>query len=467
MKRVFVIIILLFIAVDSCWANINVKIDERVELTSIVFRLAEAEEFHTSNAPAYLKDIDNYFDKYSSHPLIKYVKELRNNDSLNVAYGVVAASSFLFDIKAGKIVFDLNDNFGDYYFKYWDYASLVKYLNLLRQFYKDTRFSKFWEAHKAMSQKSLETAKSVVKGMNINAKWFSDFFDTDSYDFDIYLGMANGGNNYAVQTLDENKCKSIMIGCFTEIDGVPSIDSGISGVLFHELCHRFGNQVVDEYKNEFMSSFERIYPDICQLTKLYGYGDSHPYTAAVESFINLFSIMYKIENAPFDMGYFIAESENQGHIWMADAVEFMQSFLDNRERFPSIKAFMPQLVAYYNELPERWVALMKKFEARAPYVESTFPAKNSTVSSDIKELRVTFSHPMIDAFGKRKLNGYENVVFHEVHHSPDNRTIIIPLSEPLKKGKTYGFVIPAAMLISADTYHRVEEDYQFIFKTEK
>ncbi|KAB2841791.1 MAG: DUF4932 domain-containing protein, partial [Melioribacteraceae bacterium] len=46
------------------------KIDKRVELLSIVFRLAGNREYNMDMNKNYVKDIHDFFDKYKNHPLI-------------------------------------------------------------------------------------------------------------------------------------------------------------------------------------------------------------------------------------------------------------------------------------------------------------------------------------------------------------------------------------------------------------
>lgn len=471
MKRLLILIcVILNFSITARSSELRILIDERIELTSIAFRLADAQEYVTDCAPTYLKEVDDYFSKYKNHPLIKYIKELRDNEQFNVGYGLVASSAFLFDIKHGHIKPNLDERKDlSIVYHYWPEECMLKYLKLLDSFYVDTKFERFWNKSVEFRDRTKEESEKVIRTNMTNMNWFDEFFSCTPETVNIYLAMANGLSNYSLGSLNifpDNQFV-IVIGCNCEADGAPAINQSIMNVVPHELCHSYGKHLSKSYLSKCIDSFKIIYPDICQQTKLYGYGDKSPKTAASESFAELFADMYLAYIGYQFVGYKIAEDENRGYVWMSDAIRFMQNFTENRDEYPSINEFMPQLIAYYNELPGRWESIMKKFAARAPYVESTYPAKNSTVSADIKELRVTFSHPMIDAFGKRKLNGYENVVFQGVQHSPDNRTIIIPLLKPLEKGKTYGFAIPAAMLVSADTYHRVKEDYQFIFKTEE
>jgi len=51
------------------------KVDKRVELLSIVFRLANSHEYSQNLFPQYIESIENHFGEFRSHELIKYVKD--------------------------------------------------------------------------------------------------------------------------------------------------------------------------------------------------------------------------------------------------------------------------------------------------------------------------------------------------------------------------------------------------------
>ena len=65
-KNLLVSILLLF-TVANGFAQMKGHVDERFELTSIVFRLTEDEAFVHSTPANYIADIDDYFSPYKNH----------------------------------------------------------------------------------------------------------------------------------------------------------------------------------------------------------------------------------------------------------------------------------------------------------------------------------------------------------------------------------------------------------------
>ena len=51
-------------------------VDRRVELLSIVFRLAEKQEYSNNRFKVYTDRIDQYFEKHKNHELIQFTKSI-------------------------------------------------------------------------------------------------------------------------------------------------------------------------------------------------------------------------------------------------------------------------------------------------------------------------------------------------------------------------------------------------------
>ena len=59
----------LLLAFNLSFCQPQVSVDERFELTSIVFRLTDDVAFVHSNPANYIKDIDDYFSEFKNHEL--------------------------------------------------------------------------------------------------------------------------------------------------------------------------------------------------------------------------------------------------------------------------------------------------------------------------------------------------------------------------------------------------------------
>ena len=82
MEKLILLILALISTVNTVFCQIRAKVDERFELTSIAFMLAEAPEYNQCGIRSYKQDIQNQFEKYKSDKSIKYMRELRLMESV-------------------------------------------------------------------------------------------------------------------------------------------------------------------------------------------------------------------------------------------------------------------------------------------------------------------------------------------------------------------------------------------------
>ena len=100
----FSIFILSFIAftANAITQTSRPIVDERLELSSIVFRLAGAEEYVCDGVPQYMKEIDEYFAPYKDHKLISYIRTTLREQQ-EIGYDAVASSAFYLKIENGRV----------------------------------------------------------------------------------------------------------------------------------------------------------------------------------------------------------------------------------------------------------------------------------------------------------------------------------------------------------------------------
>lgn len=81
--------------------ELKLKVDERCELLSTIFRLAGAKEYVTHEIPFYVDNLDKYFEPYKNHEIIDYCKTYREN--YGVGYDAPMSLAVHLQIIDGKI----------------------------------------------------------------------------------------------------------------------------------------------------------------------------------------------------------------------------------------------------------------------------------------------------------------------------------------------------------------------------
>ena len=76
------------------------KIDEKVELMSILAKLAGYEEYNMNQGGDYIADIDDWFKDCVNHPAVQQMREYRSNEG--VAYDAVMSMAIHIEKKEGR-----------------------------------------------------------------------------------------------------------------------------------------------------------------------------------------------------------------------------------------------------------------------------------------------------------------------------------------------------------------------------
>ncbi len=431
LKPYIVLIFFILIPVLDCFGQLKSRVDERMELTSIVFRIAGIEEFTNDNIPEYAKAIDSWFGKYESHKLIDLIKEMRKEHGLGFA-GVAASVPFLVIDENG--VHDSELRTGSEIEGRWTDENWEEYVRLLDDFYHKSRFHKFFISQQELYGNAIRTMDSYLT--KIDTSWFRSFFGEYEEPV-VYAAIANGYNNYYFDdpTLYHDGY-GIAIG-YT--GGYPN------DVVLHEMCHRY-TLISDEYYPQVEEAMRRIFEtsDLVEIFLRNRYGS--PKTVFNEWLTDLTAALYMKEHygihflkvdAPY-LGY------AYGYIWTPRAAQFMDNFYANRDIYPYFKDFMPRICEFmnYTTSMDNWMKVLEENDTEKPYIVNTYPVEGTCLADygRIDEIRVTFSEPMnTKAIGfKASFPVNDNPFDTFGAYWKDSITLIIPLFENAEiKDTTY------------------------------
>lgn len=461
-----IISLILFLgSVFPSYGQLVAKVDERVELTSIVFRLARIPEYTQGRIESYNEDIETYFDDFRYNGLTEYVVKLRNENRLG--YSAVASSALFLTIEDDKVILNPNlsvtqlPGYGDQ----WPEGSFERYVELLNIFYKQTDFHKFYVAHEELYKRVTDKIAQIFA--DFNAGWFKDFFGVELQYPSMYLALGNGPSNYYIPDYETEAGYGIMIGGRLRFE-----PTSLWEVVIHEICHHYSNPLFYAHWPEMEVAANKIYEDIKEDMQNIAYGSARE--SILEWQNNLFTTMYFRDNIPLIAGIFAPEMRDRGFIWLPRSVEFMEFFYENREKYPHIDSFMPELVAFFNAMANEFEWVKYEYAHRQPHVVNVFPANGSNIAKgDYQEIKVTFSKPMsVNGYsvGPRKAEEpYSKIPRSQTKDAywQDAKTFVIPI-EPwrLEKNKKYRIVL-GSHLFSTDDYCNIPEDYIITYHTQE
>ena len=459
MRKIISTLLCAVLAAASCLASpsITAFVDEKQELSATVWILAGCEEYDRCVYPPYYRDIQRYFRKFKSHPVMDFIRQMRDApDSVYVvSYNSVPCAAELLYIEDGHVKVRDDVDIAEYFHTQdprWTEENFLKYAALLDDFYVKSDYHRFFEKH---SKLYAEYADSLQAGMRrlIDPDWFQDVYGKQLPVVAVCISPAYARNNYgSIDTLTQRLLGYDRTGYYPII-GVSSKPKYASNmyingnVIIHEISHSFTNPILESYENEEQEVGRIICPYMEQELYWAGYDWQSLYG---EFFNSLMTNLYLKDVYPPLLDRSIRADQNHGFVWMKEAVDFMDRFSENRDKYRTIDDFMPEFVEYMRSVASRMDSI-----ARRPTVKEIIPAVGSTVSPDLEEIRVIFSEPVEtglsgirsdperksitpNTYAKynrmaRKIGRDGELVYYE-----NDTTFVIKIGVPLESGKEYG-----------------------------
>lgn len=444
------------------------SVDERTELLGVVFRLAGAQEYVNNNLLEYSGDIDQYFKAFIDHPMIKYARQIRGTNG--ISYDAVMNMAVHISI-TDSIRFKENLS-GKSLDKRWGTEIPEKFLDLLNQFYAETKFNAFFTDHSTIRSVAENNFNAIIS--QVDFPWFQQYYGgTPRGGFNLIISLTNGGGNYGVKVLYGNGQEDIyaIIGSWQQDNlGQPVYSNSITPTIIHEYNHSFCNPLIDEYSTQMEAQAGKMYNLVSGKLRQQAYGT--PKTMLYEILVRACVIRYQ-QNHGFtgdQIGRLIIAEQNRGFLWIGQLVDLLSVYEKERSSYAALLDFMPEIVKLQNSLDAK--RLTKKFDKHCARIIST-SIKNGSLAVDpsINQIVVRFDRPMNtgshgSTYGKR---GKE--LFPEI---PKDRTArwnketkkewILPVS--LKPETEYSISFPANFFMAENLYP-LRETLFLDFKTGK
>ncbi|HUO13849.1 MAG TPA: DUF4932 domain-containing protein [Verrucomicrobiae bacterium] len=440
-------------------------VDQRVELFSIVFRLAGNSEYHMDTLPTYSADIDRYFAPYKNHPAVQMAHALAEKNDLGFDGVMWMAISLSPPPQLVPLIPFTTDSVD----KRWGVADTDKFLPLLRDFWRDSKFAEFYAAHQSMYRMAEDRFSTTLEAVDFG--WYQRFYgNAPDLTYHLILGMNNGGGNYGPRLVHPDgriELFSIM-GCWTHDDaGKPTYppDQGYLPTIIHEFNHSFVNPVVAEHWKEF-SGAEQVFDTVNSKMKRMAYDNAQ--TMVNESLVRAAVIVY-FQDAGEDGRKNltrIREEQRHGFFWMDQLVDKLKQYEAARAHYPTFNSYIPQTALFYRDLAPHAAEEATVFEAKCPHVASMQPFANQAqdVDPSLKTITIVVDKPL-DPSGYSINKGADGDEHFPIAGKPTFEAgglhIVLPVQ--LKANQTYSFVLTPQGFATPDGYPLIS--YKVEFKT--
>lgn len=332
--------------------TLDIRVDPRVELLSIVCRLAGNPEYNRARINAYTRDVDEYFQPYRDHPAIKRLRQLRS--SCGISFDApMSLAVHLSDAHAMKLLVTL-ESWPEDLDQRWRQADLPAYVTQLREFAEKTHFGNFLGAHQELFDKAVAQTKATLANRG-HLEWFDGFFGpATAVRYHLVLSMLNGENSYGVRLVagHQEDAYSILGAWNTSNDGVPRFDDNMVWVLVHEFGHSYVNPIVFKHMEELRQVGMKIYALDPNRMQKQAYG--HWATVMCESVLRACVIRYLQVNESAAAAQRQRDYDTQrGFTWVPGLSDLLIDYEQHRDRYPTFEAFIPRIVAFFNEYVAR------------------------------------------------------------------------------------------------------------------
>jgi hypothetical protein len=435
------------------------KVDKRVELLSIVFRLAGNEEYNGAFFKKYTDRVDAHFNAFRGHELIQFAKELHRK---GISYDAVASMAIFLDERL-KPVIDFSTALPS---KRWAKEDATKFVTLLQKFYKDAQCDAFFRENDAFYKEVAIRFQPAYKTLDF--KWFPTFFGNKADDnFNILLSPGCGGHNYGPSYSPAHAKREVfaIMGTWRVDDtGMPVYDEKeYQPILIHEFSHSFVNVLLEKNEALFEDNGKKIYQAMeYEMSRQQAYGSWQ--IMLNEALVRASVINYFMDHgvSELETNKMMIQEFNRGFVWIQELVGELKKFKAQRDQFSTLESYLPVLSKAYASYAEK----VGQYDAQRPRVVSIAEFANNAVhvSPQVKTITIHFDRPLQ---GKGYSVNYGNMgkstfpKMDSIYYANENKSIVMNVQ--LMPNKDYQFVLTGNQFKSAKGYRL--KTYEVNFKT--
>jgi hypothetical protein len=410
--------------------SLEVKMDPRVELMSLIFHLAGNPEYNQVKVPSYQKAVRDYFEKFKGHPVIRFASKLRRTRGVsfdavaNMAIHVTDPYTLQEKVPFAPRPRDLDNR--------WRINEAREFLYLARDFVQQTRFKLFVDKYKKLYDSTVSRLQEIVQKGHLD--WFDTFFGQRSRaSFTVVPALLNNGHSYGVKvkSSDGNEELYCILGVWMrDNNGFPFFNNSILPTVVHEFCHSYANPLVDKYESQLKKAAQTIYPYVAQAMKQQHYLDWKIMMA--ESLVRACTLRYVLAV----IGQEAAEKQisqeiNNKFLWIEELSCLLGDYETQRKKYPTLESFFPRIIDFFNQ----YAVVMKK----TPKIVSMIPTNGAAdVNPNLQSITINFDRPMRDYSWSIVGSGSH---FPQINGKPyfHSKGMILSIPVKLKPGWHYEF----------------------------
>ncbi len=381
---------------------IAVRVDPRVELLSLVFRLAGSPEYRRARLEAYAAEADRFFEGMREHEAVKQARELRRR--AGIGYDAVASfavhllppdpsGKWKEDARAGRWprLPSGEEERPRSLEARWTAKAAADFAAALRDFVAKSRFVRFFSAQEELYEEA-ESRMQDLLGRSLRLEWFDRFFGPrPSKTFHLELALLNGGLCFGPRVAlpggEELHC---VLGVWLRDDrGRPRFDETVLPTVVHEFCHSYCNPRIDAHRALLEGPGRRLWKLSAAGMRRQAYKTWE--TMLKETLVRGCVVRWVARTrGPAAAGKECERQRALGFEWLGEVADLLAAYESREERGKTLDGIMPRFAEVLSKEAER----LEAFEALRPKVLRMSPAPGARTDSSVTEIRVWFDRPM-------------------------------------------------------------------------
>jgi hypothetical protein len=332
-------------ATPNAQPSLDITIDPRIELISIIFRLAGNPEYNNCPISTYSKEVDTYFSPFKEHLAVRLAAQLRNTRHISfdapMSLAVHLTDAYSLKLRSSSSPAWLAAN------TRWQSQDIEPFLTQIRAFEKASHFREFINSHQSLYEKPAREGTGTILD-SLHPEWFAKFFGyTPDLHYHVIISLLNGPNNYGPKFKEHNRediyC---IIGTGLTRDGrvfLPGID-----IVIHEFTHSYTNPIVDRHLRELEPAGKHLFASQSKqmAAQHYGKWQSIMYESLVRASVLRHAQRYSSWSVVLLLR---AELRLTGFYWVLPLTDLLGEYETQRGKYPDLDAFMPRIADFFND----------------------------------------------------------------------------------------------------------------------
>lgn len=331
-------------------SSINIVVDPRIELLSIVQYLGNYknlnDSFINNYSFEYKEKIDQHFSSFKDHEAVKF-------------FDKISKKGLTFDAPPALMLF-MDDNFNlredveltDYIIRRANGRKNIEKLFIhLENFCTETDFIDFYNNNIEFYNEIIKGTLDIINNEKNIIEQLEDYYGIKQKSYNVVLVSLYGGGSYGprIQTKDGKfEIYSIIGPYFKDFDGSLSFGSERYFIHLqqHEFSHSFINPLTEKNIN-LANLYSELYKPIKSTMKDMAYSNWE--TCLNEHIIRALTARFAyLENPDEGIRHLEADKEN-GFIYIKALFNKLEEYENNRDKYPAIEDFYPELLKSLDE----------------------------------------------------------------------------------------------------------------------